>query len=43
MAWNDPALGIDWPVDAMTAVLSDKDRAAARLAQIPPPFPRRSW
>ena len=24
--WNDPALGIDWPVSAERAVLSDKDQ-----------------
>ena len=24
--WNDPALGIAWPVDAAQAVLSDRDR-----------------
>lgn len=28
--WNDPALGIDWPVEA--AILSDKDGAAPTLA-----------
>jgi dTDP-4-dehydrorhamnose 3,5-epimerase len=39
--WNDPALGIEWPVTE--AVLSDKDRAAPRLADIPPPFPKGSW
>ena len=43
IAWNDPALGIDWPVDAMTAVLSDKDRNAPRLSAIAPPFPKGSW
>lgn len=42
-AWNDPALGIDWPVDAQTAVMSDKDRHAPRLAEIAPPFPKGSW
>ena len=34
LAWNDPALGIDWPVTASNAVLSGKDRAAPRLAQL---------
>jgi dTDP-4-dehydrorhamnose 3,5-epimerase len=34
LAWNDPALGIDWPVSEAEAVLSDKDRAQPRLAQL---------
>ena len=37
--WNDPALGIDWPVGESEAVLSDKDRALPRLAEIASPFP----
>jgi len=32
--WDDPALGIDWRVDA--PVLSDKDTAAPTLAEIAP-------
>jgi dTDP-4-dehydrorhamnose 3,5-epimerase len=32
--WNDPALGIDWPVEADAAVLSDRDRAWPRLADL---------
>jgi dTDP-4-dehydrorhamnose 3,5-epimerase len=43
IAWDDPALGIAWPVDAAAAVLSDKDRAAPRLAEITPPFPAGTW
>jgi dTDP-4-dehydrorhamnose 3,5-epimerase len=31
--WNDPALGIDWPVDSPE--LSAKDRAAMTLAEFP--------
>jgi len=31
IAWNDPAIGIDWPIDGMP-VLSEKDRNAQRLA-----------
>ena len=29
--WNDPDLGIDWPVGGAVAALSDKDRALPRL------------
>jgi dTDP-4-dehydrorhamnose 3,5-epimerase len=32
--WNDPALGIDWPVRAPET--SEKDRLATPLAEIPP-------
>jgi len=31
--WNDPALGINWPVDDSTATLSDKDRTYPTLAE----------
>jgi dTDP-4-dehydrorhamnose 3,5-epimerase len=37
--WDDPALGIEWPVAAGAAILSDKDRVAPFLADLPPPFP----
>ncbi|HMO26001.1 MAG TPA: dTDP-4-dehydrorhamnose 3,5-epimerase, partial [Tepidisphaeraceae bacterium] len=30
--WNDPALGIDWGIDASVATLSDRDRKHPRLA-----------
>lgn len=36
--WNDPALGIDWPIAASEVVLSDKDRAQPGLAQFDTPF-----
>lgn len=36
--WNDPALAIDWPVQAENAVLSDKDRTAQPLAVVGSPF-----
>ncbi|MCA3288463.1 MAG: dTDP-4-dehydrorhamnose 3,5-epimerase [Roseomonas sp.] len=41
IAWNDPALGIEWPV--RHPILSDKDRQAPRLADISPPFPKGTW
>ncbi len=38
LLWNDPALGIDWPVSAETALLSDKDKVQPRLADLPAHF-----
>lgn len=35
LLWNDPALGIDWPVPAAEAVLSIKDRDNPRLGELP--------
>jgi dTDP-4-dehydrorhamnose 3,5-epimerase len=32
IAWNDPAIGIQWPIDPERAVLSDKDRKHPGLA-----------
>ena len=32
VAWDDPAIGIDWPVPAAGITLSDKDRGAPLLA-----------
>ena len=39
LAWDDPAIGVAWPVTAVTAVLTDKDRAFPRLAALPDYFP----
>jgi len=33
IAWDDPEIGIEWPVEADVAVLSDKDRGHPRLAE----------
>ena len=38
LAFDDPALGIDWGVDLAKAVLSDKDRRHPRLADLGPQF-----
>ncbi|MBM3573045.1 MAG: dTDP-4-dehydrorhamnose 3,5-epimerase [Alphaproteobacteria bacterium] len=35
LSWNDPAIGIKWPVAEANAVLSDKDRRQPRLAELP--------
>lgn len=32
IAWNDPAIGIDWPIGGATPVLSAKDAVASLLA-----------
>ena len=29
IVWNDPEIGIPWPVDPATAIVSDKDRAGS--------------
>lgn len=39
LLWNDPALGIVWPVTGQAAVLSDKDRLWPTLAALEPVFP----
>jgi dTDP-4-dehydrorhamnose 3,5-epimerase len=35
LAWDDPELGIAWPVPPDQAILSDKDRKHPRLADLP--------
>lgn len=35
LLWNDPAIGIDWPVTEDSAVLSDKDKRQPALADLP--------
>jgi dTDP-4-dehydrorhamnose 3,5-epimerase len=36
--WDDPALAIDWGVDAASAILSDKDRGAPGFREWVSPF-----
>jgi len=38
LAWDDPELGIAWPVASADAMLSDKDRRQPRLADLPTYF-----
>lgn len=38
LLWNDPAIGIAWPVAEKDAVLSDKDARQPSLADLPPSF-----
>ena len=38
VAFDDPALGIDWPLAGAEAVVSDKDRRAPRFADMPAVF-----
>ncbi len=38
LLWNDPALGIEWPVAEEKAILSAKDKVQPRLADLPPYF-----
>lgn len=38
IAFDDPDLGIEWPVDLASATLSEKDRAQPRLKDIENPF-----
>ncbi len=36
--WNDPDIGIDWPLDGAQPVLSEKDAKASLLADFKTPF-----
>lgn len=41
IAFDDAALGIDWPVPREAAILSDKDRRQPKFADLPAHFPYR--
>jgi len=34
LLWNDPAIGIDWPVASDKAILSDKDQKQPKLSDL---------
>lgn len=38
LIWDDPDIGIDWPIPANEAVLSEKDTKLSRLAEFQSPF-----
>lgn len=38
IVWNDPTIGIAWPLPACGAVLSDKDKLLPTLAEFDSPF-----
>ncbi len=38
LLWNDPEIGIDWPLPAAGPILSDKDAALPALAEFDSPF-----
>lgn len=42
LLWDDPDLGIAWPVSGTAAILSAKDRSQPRLADLPAVFHYRS-
>ncbi|MEO3712139.1 MULTISPECIES: dTDP-4-dehydrorhamnose 3,5-epimerase [Roseateles] len=35
LAWNDPTVGIEWPLEGLTPQLADKDARAPRLQDAP--------
>ncbi len=34
LVWNDPAVGIDWPLDGIEPIISDKDRDGAQIDSV---------
>ncbi|HEY8641058.1 MAG TPA: hypothetical protein VIL53_11180 [Solirubrobacterales bacterium] len=32
MAWNDPEVGVEWPIDE--PLLSERDKSAPKLAEV---------
>lgn len=40
--WNDPEIGVEWPLSQTTPILSEKDGAQPRLSELPAYFPYES-
>jgi len=38
LRWNDPEIGIPWPIEESDVILSDKDKVQPPLSQIDSPF-----
>lgn len=35
LAWDDPAVGVDWPITGIDPIISDKDKSGLSLAEVP--------
>lgn len=35
LAWDDPSVGVEWPLDGITPLISDKDTAGLALGDVP--------
>ncbi|MEO1731955.1 MAG: dTDP-4-dehydrorhamnose 3,5-epimerase family protein [Pseudomonadota bacterium] len=35
LAWNDPEVGVEWPVDGLDPIISAKDAVGLALADVP--------
>ena len=42
VVWNDPDLGIKWPIDTGSIILSEKDERLPRLRELPTLFGDKS-
>jgi dTDP-4-dehydrorhamnose 3,5-epimerase len=38
IAWDDPEIGIEWPLAGQPPILSDRDRSMPRLSEVDAPF-----